>query len=261
MAKRGGGEIFWTQFSSQEQVVPQEQKDFLAGLSLLGQTFGDFHTGLFKTDEYANSIASQRRERQGAFLAFHNQMASALKLTKTLLQRVATMTQTDTLYVDTKEKRTPNHKKEYAFFISAANPHTSNVGQLTEGISIALVYSPVGKPEYITLTPREVRSVPEGIFDFMTRHNQDEHLALWQDRSLEAYVQVEAGRMPLSQSPAFEEILNTVSPRSRVIVEKTLRSVLRPTLPEATYITLTNTFDTFGTALLQGQDTTVRPQE
>lgn len=258
--KRGGGEVPWIQFNTQEQAIPQEQGDLLTGLTLLQQTFGNFHAGLVNTDKYTRSLSSQRRERQGAFLAFQNHMASALKLAEALQQRVTTMTQTDMLYVDAKEKRTPNQQKEYAFFISAVNPHTSNIGQLTEGISIAQVYGGPGKPDHITFTPREVRSVPEGVFDFMTRHNQDEHLTLWEDKSLEAYVQVEAGRMPLSQSPALERIFNTIPPRSRPIVEETLRETLRPTLPAATWATLTRAFDGLGTLLLSTQKNTDQPQ-
>lgn len=260
MVKRGGGEVPWLQFDAHEQAIPKEQADLLAGLTLFQKTVSDFHAGLANTNTYATSLSSQRRERQGVFLAFQNHMASALRLAQTLEQRVVVMTQTDTLYVDAKAKRTPNQQQEYAFFVSAVNPHTSNVGQLTEGIGIALISSLSGKPEQMTFTPREVRSVPEGTFDFIVRPNQDEHLTLWGDRSLEAYVQVEAGRMPLSQSPAFERILNTIPPRSRTIVEQTLRETLQPTLPAATWATLTREFDGLGMLLLS-QKNTDQPQE
>lgn len=252
MTKRGGGEIPWIEFNPREKNTSKEYQAFRESVSLLQQTVANFHDGLSKVDQFTSVLSSQRRERQGNFLALKSQLQSAQALTSQLQERAHMIAQADHPYLDVKESLWQG-RKVHEFFLSSVNPHTTNIGQLTEGTSVIVMHTATGEVDHVMFAPREVRAEQEGMFDFITRHNQDNHLSIGPDGSLEAYVQVVTGRMPLSRSNALTQILDSLDPRSKPEIEQTLQTALRPVVPAQTHSAIIRAFDSMGTLLLENQ--------
>lgn len=246
-------DIPYTNFSQKDTGISREQKDVLTGLHLLQDTLGEFNTGLIKASQFMSAFSTQRREIQGSFLAMGNQMERATTLAQALHQRTETILTADNLHVEvTDQEASEQLPYERKFLISAIDPYV-NLDKVTSALHIALFYSSTGEPQRLNCFLREFVASRTGSFSF---HKQtDEHISLYQeaegeDASVEAYIQMEMGRMPLSVSPALKRILESTSSNVQTHIHK----AIKPVISEDIFLTVCYALDGLGTTLLSAGD-------
>lgn len=239
MSEFSRSETPFIQCNPQEQAVPQEQKDFLAGLLLLGQTFGDFHTSLTQIDQDVRALLPLRRNLEGNFDVFKRQITSAIAMAKELQERAASVVQADSFSLRIRQIYDAETKRlSQKLFVSTQNSST-NLGAATEGLAIELLYrSPMGELAEIRYFPQETVANASGA----ESSYQGKHLTIRQElmeshAHVLAYVQMMtmAEYMPLLKSPALLRIREStsaniskdllISPEHRLIIFHGLRGL------------------------------------